>query len=401
MAVFGARVQRHPSAARDGRGRAGDPASSRRSRPTYQAARRSGPPHRQVIQDRAAAEARCRLARSIVVIVAPATTQRAVPGREAERDRHPGRRRRPRRRELRRRSSGRRSRARSIAEIIEQRRRGRPGLALEAGDPDARPSRPRSSRPRRSRSSSNLAPSRRAVTVVLRTGRARADPAAPRRHARRDVARPGTHERRHGALPDLTRERGGDRSPARSWRSASSGSSSRPHDAAARGRSRGAGPRELGSLAGVIGLLLLASLGLGLLIAVVSDSERQAVQLSLLTLLASVFFSGFVLAIDQFSPPVRVARLLAPRNARHRAAAGPDAAGVDHPPLAGRRTGRDRRCHARGGVALAAPEHAHRLIAQPPGMARHCNATMEGRGRREAWHLRPWWERCFPPESLR
>jgi ABC-2 type transport system permease protein len=58
-------------------------------------------------------------------------------------------------------------------------------------------------------------------------------------------------------------------------------------------------------LALVIGLVLLASLGLGLLIAVVSDSERQAVQLSLLTLLASVFFSGFVLAIDQFTAPVR------------------------------------------------------------------------------------------------
>jgi ABC-2 type transport system permease protein len=55
----------------------------------------------------------------------------------------------------------------------------------------------------------------------------------------------------------------------------------------------------------VVGMLLLASLGVGLLIAVVSDSERQAVQLSLLVLLASVFFSGFVLAIDQFTPPVR------------------------------------------------------------------------------------------------
>ena len=51
--------------------------------------------------------------------------------------------------------------------------------------------------------------------------------------------------------------------------------------------------------------VLLASLGVGLLIAVVSDSERQAVQLALLTLLASVFFSGFVLSIDQFTPPVR------------------------------------------------------------------------------------------------
>ena len=52
-----------------------------------------------------------------------------------------------------------------------------------------------------------------------------------------------------------------------------------------------------------IALLLLASLGLGLLIAVISDSERQAVQLSLLVLLASVFFSGFVLAIDEFTRP--------------------------------------------------------------------------------------------------
>jgi ABC-2 type transport system permease protein len=58
-------------------------------------------------------------------------------------------------------------------------------------------------------------------------------------------------------------------------------------------------------LAATIGLVLLASLGIGLLIAVVSDSERQAVQLSLLLLLASVFFSGFVLAISEFSEPVR------------------------------------------------------------------------------------------------
>ena len=58
-------------------------------------------------------------------------------------------------------------------------------------------------------------------------------------------------------------------------------------------------------LAGIVGLLVLASLGLGLLIAAVSDSERQAVQLSLLLLLASVFFSGFVLGTDEFSEPVR------------------------------------------------------------------------------------------------
>jgi ABC-2 type transport system permease protein len=57
---------------------------------------------------------------------------------------------------------------------------------------------------------------------------------------------------------------------------------------------------DLLSFAGVIALLVLASLGFGLLISVVSDSERQAVQLSLLVLLASVFFSGFVLPVQEF-----------------------------------------------------------------------------------------------------
>jgi ABC-2 type transport system permease protein len=65
-------------------------------------------------------------------------------------------------------------------------------------------------------------------------------------------------------------------------------------------------------IAGTIVLLLVASLGLGLLIAVVSDSERQAVQLSLLVLLASVFFSGFVLSIEEFTEPVRAIAYLLP-----------------------------------------------------------------------------------------
>ena len=50
----------------------------------------------------------------------------------------------------------------------------------------------------------------------------------------------------------------------------------------------------------VVALLSFASLGLGLLISTIVDSERQAVQLSMLVLLASVFFSGFVLPLDQF-----------------------------------------------------------------------------------------------------
>ena len=65
-------------------------------------------------------------------------------------------------------------------------------------------------------------------------------------------------------------------------------------------------------LAGVVALLIAASLGLGLLISIVSDSERQAVQLSLLVLLASVFFSGFVLPISEFNTPVRIAAYAIP-----------------------------------------------------------------------------------------
>ena len=58
--------------------------------------------------------------------------------------------------------------------------------------------------------------------------------------------------------------------------------------------------------------LTFASLGLGLLISVLADSERQAVQLSLLVLLASVFFSGFVLPIEEFRPALRTASYALP-----------------------------------------------------------------------------------------
>jgi ABC-2 type transport system permease protein len=58
--------------------------------------------------------------------------------------------------------------------------------------------------------------------------------------------------------------------------------------------------------AGIIALVVFASLGIGLLISVVADSERQAVQLCLLLLLASVFFSGFVLPINEFREGVQL-----------------------------------------------------------------------------------------------
>ncbi len=64
--------------------------------------------------------------------------------------------------------------------------------------------------------------------------------------------------------------------------------------------------------AGIIALLTFASLGLGLFISVAANSERQAVQFAMLVLLASVFFSGFVLPLDEFFLPMQWAAYLLP-----------------------------------------------------------------------------------------
>jgi ABC-2 type transport system permease protein len=65
-------------------------------------------------------------------------------------------------------------------------------------------------------------------------------------------------------------------------------------------------------VAAVIGLIVASSLGIGLIISVISDSERQAVQLALLLLLASVFFSGFVLPVNEFREGVQYAAYALP-----------------------------------------------------------------------------------------
>lgn len=56
-------------------------------------------------------------------------------------------------------------------------------------------------------------------------------------------------------------------------------------------------------VAGVVGLLILASTAVGLLFGAISDSERQAVQLSLLALLAAVFFGGLIVPVSQMAQP--------------------------------------------------------------------------------------------------
>lgn len=51
-------------------------------------------------------------------------------------------------------------------------------------------------------------------------------------------------------------------------------------------------------------LLLLASTGLGFLVALLAGSDSQAVQYAMLVLLASIFFSGFLLSLERFRPVV-------------------------------------------------------------------------------------------------
>lgn len=54
-----------------------------------------------------------------------------------------------------------------------------------------------------------------------------------------------------------------------------------------------------------LALVIFASIGLGFFISAISKSESQAVQLSMIVLLTSVFFSGFFLRLETLWPPVR------------------------------------------------------------------------------------------------
>jgi ABC-2 type transport system permease protein len=64
----------------------------------------------------------------------------------------------------------------------------------------------------------------------------------------------------------------------------------------------------LGSVIIFVGLALLftlASLGIGFLISAWSSTDSQAVQLSMLVLLMSIFFSGFFLPLENFTAPIQ------------------------------------------------------------------------------------------------
>lgn len=77
----------------------------------------------------------------------------------------------------------------------------------------------------------------------------------------------------------------------------------------------GLGVPIVGAIANLVivtAAVLLGSLSLGMVMSVLSRTESQAVQFGMLSLLATIFFSGFVLPVDDLAPPVRVISYLLP-----------------------------------------------------------------------------------------
>jgi ABC-2 type transport system permease protein len=69
---------------------------------------------------------------------------------------------------------------------------------------------------------------------------------------------------------------------------------------------------EVVDAAVLLGLVLLASVGLGFLISLLSKTDTQAVLLTMLVLLASLFFTGFFLSVDAIDWPFRALAYLLP-----------------------------------------------------------------------------------------
>ena len=68
----------------------------------------------------------------------------------------------------------------------------------------------------------------------------------------------------------------------------------------------------LWSFALTVALVIFASLGLGFALSGLAKSDSQAVQYSMVVLLVSIFFTGFVLPLDQLTVPVRWVSYLVP-----------------------------------------------------------------------------------------
>jgi ABC-2 type transport system permease protein len=65
-------------------------------------------------------------------------------------------------------------------------------------------------------------------------------------------------------------------------------------------------PSDWVSFTLLMALTLLASLGIGYLVAAISDTDSQAVQLSMLLLLTAIFFSGLFMPLDRIGMPVEL-----------------------------------------------------------------------------------------------
>ena len=68
----------------------------------------------------------------------------------------------------------------------------------------------------------------------------------------------------------------------------------------------------LWSFALTVALVIFASLGLGFALSGLANTDSQAVQYSMVVLLVSIFFTGFVLPLDQLTVPVRWVSYLVP-----------------------------------------------------------------------------------------
>ncbi len=68
----------------------------------------------------------------------------------------------------------------------------------------------------------------------------------------------------------------------------------------------------LWSFALIVALVIFASLGLGFALSGLANTDSQAVQYSMVVLLVSIFFTGFVLPLDQLTVPVRWVSYLVP-----------------------------------------------------------------------------------------
>jgi len=68
----------------------------------------------------------------------------------------------------------------------------------------------------------------------------------------------------------------------------------------------------LWSFALTVSLVIFASLGLGFALSGLAKTDSQAVQYSMVVLLVSIFFTGFVLPLDQLTVPVRWVSYLVP-----------------------------------------------------------------------------------------